>query len=258
MPQTPPPLESGVFYLCKPVDLIQRYLNLSLQPRFSNIVELGILRGGSTALLQLLLGAEKFLAMELSPDRIPELDTFIETEKLSGRLRAEYGVNQGDSARLLSLCDDHFGENCELDVVFDDASHLLDLTRTSFEALFPRIKAGGAYIVEDYAAAQLAISADYSELMSERSDAAEIAQKIVEHSLQDDKRPIHLLAVEAMLASIIAPDIVREVIVDNQWLKIVRGPKRLDGESFALRNLCADSFGLLQSSKNPEIWYRNV
>src|SRR4029077_11377083 len=42
--------------------------------------------------------------------------------------------------------------NGSIDVVIDDASHLYGPTRRSFEILFPLLKPGGAYIIEDWPA----------------------------------------------------------------------------------------------------------
>lgn len=41
--------------------------------------------------------------------------------------------------------------NGPLDLVIDDASHLYEPTKASFEALFPFLRQGGLYIIEDWA-----------------------------------------------------------------------------------------------------------
>ena len=38
-----------------------------------------------------------------------------------------------------------------MDLIFDDASHLYEPTRSSFETLFPLLPEGGLYIIEDWA-----------------------------------------------------------------------------------------------------------
>jgi hypothetical protein len=38
-----------------------------------------------------------------------------------------------------------------LDLIIDDASHMYGLTKTSFETLFPLLRPGGLYIIEDWA-----------------------------------------------------------------------------------------------------------
>lgn len=45
--------------------------------------------------------------------------------------------------------------------------------------------------------------------------------------VESDGKPLHLLAVEAILASIAAPGLIAKVIVDKHWLRIVRGSREL-------------------------------
>ena len=54
-----------------------------------------------------------------------------------------------DAPVLARRVDAAFG-NRPLDLVMDDASHLGPQTRASFETLFPRLRAGGLYIIEDW------------------------------------------------------------------------------------------------------------
>jgi hypothetical protein len=60
-----------------------------------------------------------------------------------------WGVDQRDSLRLRSIVASDF--NGGIDLIIDDASHLYDPTRASFEALFPYLRPGGMYIIEDWA-----------------------------------------------------------------------------------------------------------
>ena len=50
--------------------------------------------------------------------------------------------------KLLSIVHKDF--NGQLDLVIDDASHLYTETKKSFEILFPLLKAGGLYVIEDW------------------------------------------------------------------------------------------------------------
>ena len=42
-------------------------------------------------------------------------------------------------------------QGAPLDLVIDDASHLYGPTKASFEALFPLLREGGVYVIEDWA-----------------------------------------------------------------------------------------------------------
>jgi hypothetical protein len=65
------------------------------------------------------------------------------------RLAVHWAVDQLDQNHLKALADTAF--EGPLDLVIDDASHLYDPTRASFEALFPRLRPGGLYVIEDWA-----------------------------------------------------------------------------------------------------------
>lgn len=118
-----------------------------LKPR--RIAELGIFKGGSTALLALLARPEKLTAFELEAEPVEALESFIAQQGLRDTVLCRYGVDQGDREELDRLIgEDH---DVPLDLVVDDASHLLRETRTSFEVLFPRLRPGGIYVVEDWA-----------------------------------------------------------------------------------------------------------
>jgi hypothetical protein len=57
-------------------------------------------------------------------------------------------VNQEDREAVREIAEHEF--DAPLDLVIDDASHLYEPTRTSFDALFPLLRPGGLYIVEDW------------------------------------------------------------------------------------------------------------
>ena len=102
----------------------------------ANIVELGISCGGSTALIAQTAEPKKLVALELSDEPVKQLERFLEETNRRATIHPYYGVDQADRATVTRILDDEFGTE-PLDLVTDDASHLLDLTRTSFEMLFP-------------------------------------------------------------------------------------------------------------------------
>jgi hypothetical protein len=64
-------------------------------------------------------------------------------------LQVKWGVDQENREQVGAIADAAFGDG--LDLVIDDASHLYGPTRASFETVFPRLRPGGLYIVEDWA-----------------------------------------------------------------------------------------------------------
>jgi SAM-dependent methyltransferase len=129
------------------VDQMTRTLE-RLKPQ--RIVEVGIFKGGSAALLAALSPTAQITAVDISPQRVAALDQFITARGLEGRLHPYYGVDQGNAERLAEIVDRDHGTK-PLDYVVDDASHLYRETRTTFEVLFPRLRPGGVYAIEDWA-----------------------------------------------------------------------------------------------------------
>lgn len=133
------------FVIVKPPELVRRYVELVDDEQPRRVVEIGVKRGGSTALLALVADPEVLVAVELDPACPPGLAELIADRGLAVEL--VLGVDQGDRAALVELVE-RFGP---FDLVIDDASHLLGPTRTSFEVLFPALRPGGLYVVEDWA-----------------------------------------------------------------------------------------------------------
>ena len=137
------------FVLVKTRQDVDRYVDVlrSLQPR--RIVELGIYRGGSTALLMELAGPDMLVAIDHEPAPVAALETYLSRWDLDDHCRPHYGVDQADRDEVARIVGEAFG-TAPVDLVVDDASHLGPQTRTSFETLFPRLRPDGLYIVEDW------------------------------------------------------------------------------------------------------------
>jgi predicted O-methyltransferase YrrM len=249
-------IEQDKFYVAKSQEIIQRYLMMIKERKPQTIVELGVFRGGSVAFLQLAAKPKRFLALEISPERVDLLDKFIQGEgvEVNNSLRVAYGVDQADAPLVRQITTEHLGEGRCIDLVFDDASHLLGPTRTSFEALFPLVRPGGSFIIEDYASTHILTSHWYRRAVEGSTLAQQIVTEGLRVGLQADRQPLQVMAIEAMLASIAAPGLVRKVIAERHWLRIVRGHKDFDDpNAFDLRSLAADHFGLLECRMSDEL-----
>jgi hypothetical protein len=84
------------------------------------------------------------------PETVANLESFLDAHRLRDRVRPYYGVDQADRDRLATIVAEEF-EGDPIDLVIDDASHLLDPTRASFEVLFPRLRTSGLFVIEDWA-----------------------------------------------------------------------------------------------------------
>jgi predicted O-methyltransferase YrrM len=240
------------FLICKNRGLVEDYLAVFDDFPDANMVELGIMDGGSVALAALAATPAKLVALELEERRVAALDDLLEREGLTQRIRPYYGVDQADRDRLRTIVDDEFG-NQDLDLVVDDASHLLDETRASFETLFPRLRPGGLFLIEDWnwqhrmamaAAATIEsnsrVRAKLERLMREGSVGATAAP-----AAQPSDPPLARMVVELVLAQAESDEFLSEVSVSPWWVGIRRGAGDLDPVGFRLGDLYTDHLGLL-------------
>jgi len=133
------------FTLVKTKSYIKNYVELN--GNFNHILELGLFQGGSLVFLDKLLKPKKMVGLDIMKAEIPALENYIGSN--AGHIKTYYNSSQDNEALLRSIVlNDLDGE---LDLVVDDASHLYELTKKSFMALFPLLKAGGTYLIEDWA-----------------------------------------------------------------------------------------------------------
>lgn len=192
------------------------------------IFELGIYQGGSVALLKLLTNAQRHVAIDIET-QVPELESWLAEHDPTRTVRTYYGVDQSDSDRLRSIVDRDF-DGQPLDLVIDDASHRFEETRVSFNTLFPYLREGGLYIVEDWSWVHLYESAiraapgfvdDSDQPPDDSPTAAELAAP----------SPARLL-IEQLIACAGPLGIVEELRVDRYLAVIRRGSAELDPRTF--------------------------
>ena len=142
------------FLVRKPRSLIEAYAELidELQPRV--IADVGIYEGACAAFIAAYARPERLAAVDIEPE-FPALAGFVEANGLSRSVTIHAGVDQRDRTALLAAIDAGLGAG-PIDLVIDDASHMYAPTVTSFEALFPRVRPGGRYVIEDWAIGPLA------------------------------------------------------------------------------------------------------
>lgn len=146
-------LEDGCFVLYKTRPHIEEYARYwSSRPDFQprNVFELGMWDGGSVALWFELFQPRKHVGVDLAADRDTRyLEHYVRSRALEDRIAAHWGVDQSDKERLRGIVAEEF--DGPLDLVIDDACHLYGPTRASLEALFPSLRPGGLYVIEDWA-----------------------------------------------------------------------------------------------------------
>jgi predicted O-methyltransferase YrrM len=137
--------EGDKFLLMKAKNFLEHYTSLAPK-EYKKVLELGVYQGGSFVFLDQLLKPNRISAIELSTTPIPALDKYVSDNK--DRARLYYGTSQDDVEKLREIVRRDF--DGQLDLVVDDASHFYEQTKTSFMTLFPLVRPGGLYIIEDW------------------------------------------------------------------------------------------------------------
>jgi SAM-dependent methyltransferase len=209
------------FVLPKTPEMVSAYYQLGQKTRIQNIVDLGIFKGGSAALFHRLFNPRRLLALDIREDRVAALDAYIQAQSAAAALRPFYGYDQADGPRLQRLIADQF-EGTPLDLVVDDASHSYAPTRVSFNALFPSLRAGGYYVIEDWGWAHWDgwphLPADY-----QKSGA-----------LFPDQPALTNLIFELVMAAATSPDLISTVTLTFNMAIVEKGPAVVDSETFDL------------------------
>lgn len=136
------------FVLVKPGALREAHLGLLAAHEGARILELGIYLGGSTALAALVAHPSKLVAVDIGAP-VEALTAFLSARGLEEVVRCHYRTDQADRAALEAIVRGDFGTE-PIDLVLDDASHLLPESVASFEATFPFLRPGGRYAIEDW------------------------------------------------------------------------------------------------------------
>lgn len=139
------------FILMKDAGLISAY-ETHLNRGARDILELGVMKGGSCALFEALLRPENHLAIDVHRFEGDGLDELTKHVALQGRRFAvDYETSQDNIERIIHLWRRLSGDDtAEFDLVVDDASHNYELSLASFTGLFPLVRPGGCYVIEDW------------------------------------------------------------------------------------------------------------
>lgn len=137
----------NAFFMFKSEAYLEAYADLKARLTVKRLLEIGIYRGGSTVFFDRFFRPDTLVAVEFSPDRLAKVDTYIANQAVAN-MTVYHGVDQGSAAQLSPILDAHFADG--LDLVIDDASHWYEETKASFETVFPYVRPGGWYVIEDW------------------------------------------------------------------------------------------------------------
>jgi hypothetical protein len=159
-------------------------------------------------------------------------------------VHAYYGIDQADATALRRIVAGEFA-GAPVDLVIDVASHVLAPTRSSFNVLFPLLRPGGVYVIEDW-------SVDLSierEMSRDPAVANRVRLEIAKRPELEDVVPLTRLVFEIVLASVYT-DLIEEMEIRPGWLSVTRGAESATGE-FDVRR-CALSMGRSLLSDPPD------
>jgi hypothetical protein len=140
-----------IFFKDQPlVDQYEAFFATQQNFRPQNVFELGLWDGGSLAFWFESLKPKKQIGIDVQGRTDSDyFRRYIADRGLGDRLKSYWGVDQSDGQKLREIVRREF--DGPLDLVFDDASHLYEFTKNSFECLFPLVRPGGFYVIEDWA-----------------------------------------------------------------------------------------------------------
>ena len=210
------------FVLPKTLEMVSAYYALGQKTEIRNIIDLGIFKGGSSALFHCLFHPHRLVAVDINTDRVTALDAYIESRNAGAVIHPHYEIDQSDRPRLQSLIEQEF--QGPLDLAVDDASHAYEPTRASFNALFPYLREGGFYVIEDWGWAHWDrwehLPPDY-----QTSGALYPGQPAVTN-----------LIVELVMAAATSPSLIPNVSVTFNMAIIEKGSQQIDPKTFDIAN----------------------
>ncbi len=129
-------------------DQIARYLENERRAPIRRMVEVGVFEGGGALLFADMFPEAKIVGIDWKQGS-PAIQRHIERMGYADRVKLYWGVSQDDQATIARILDAEFGGE-PLDFVIDDCSHLYGYTTRSFDILYPRLRVGGTYAIEDW------------------------------------------------------------------------------------------------------------
>jgi len=165
------------------------------------ILEFGLYHGGGLVLFDKLYRLEAGIGIDDRSD-MPVLLAYLEKQRAEDRLFPYLQTNQADVEAVTAIMDRHFSER-DVDVIIDDASHLYENNKLSFEVSFPYLRPGGVYIIEDWGWAHWPGQFQTENLF--------------------DGTPLSKLAMEIMLIQATHPDWIDHIYIDFHHIAIFKG-----------------------------------
>ena len=236
----PEKFSEKTFLIAKPRSMIEQYVELVELVRPRHVFEIGIYRGGSTVFLSHLADPDRLAAVDLLDGTTASFRRWLDGGPHRARVAAHFGVDQGDRAALRRIVAEEF-DGADLDLVIDDASHLYGPTLASFHTLFPLLRPGGVYVIEDWESQHRIEQGIIDQLHTNPDLHARFARRLNEgpESIAELREPLTKVLVKVLLACAYS-NIIKEIRIRQGLAVITRGEAELDPEVFDLSAFCLD------------------
>lgn len=205
--------DEGSLLIVKTREMIETELQIVSHLDVKNVVDIGIWQGGSVALLDALFKPDLILAIERSNRDLPALEAYIVNNDRSSNVLLKKGVNQADREVVLDILNKEFGDT-PIDLAVDDASHQYEETKVSFDLIFPRLREGGVFVIEDWQWSTLPV--------------------FYESAYFQDRKGLANLVLQCVITCAARPDVVSEVKIFPHSVAVKRGPADLTSETFEI------------------------
>lgn len=205
--------EEGTVRLFKEPPFVGAYLELLKDLTVENMVEVGVFNGGSAIFFWHLLRPAQLCCIDIEPGA-HQLTDFVTDQNLQDSIGTYFGTDQGDRPRLNEILDEQFGSE-PIDLVVDDASHVYEPSLASFETIFPRLRPGALYFLEDW----------------------RVHLNFPTHGRDPDagEPPLHRLVQELVDVAIVGREIISDLVIHKNFVVLTRGEGELDADTFSVR-----------------------
>uniref|UniRef100_A0A7V5XFC0 Rhamnosyl O-methyltransferase n=1 Tax=Thermodesulfobacterium geofontis TaxID=1295609 RepID=A0A7V5XFC0_9BACT len=211
-----PKTSTNKIVVLKPYNMLMWYKNFFNSKNVLNIMELGIAEGGSAIALSLLLNPKKFVTVDIKPED-QNIRDLIKNLGLQDKIKLYFNTSQSDAAKISKIIKDEFSNEL-IDLVIDDASHLFEQSLASFEIIFPYLKPGKFYVIEDWGWLHNLRLRHYKPAKEGHPSLTQLAFLLIMAFASD-------------------PKLINKIIFVNPSLLVVqKGEKEVNPESFSLRD----------------------
>jgi predicted O-methyltransferase YrrM len=209
------------FPIRKSEPFIRFYESLRSELSPQGVLELGVFQGGSYVFLDTLFTPRCISAVDLREELVKPLERYAATRP--GR-HLHFATSQTDESALHRIVEDEL--HGELDLVVDDASHRYEDTKRSFEILYPLLRPGGIYVIEDWSWAH---RPDYQADDARLSGTPALTNLLFEQLLLlGSTRAIAEIRVRSFLYTLRKPFEAPELTTENLWDGVLNRRRTLD------------------------------